>query len=201
MASLQQLFPADFARWRGELVESLTKPGTEQESYNLGRTWMRNFVRGHAADAARAPDDTLIAWLEANLQLVTALSAENVQACADFGMRGSMVAATFSPSARQYAGSMGVRTIEAIRAGLDHPVTRPAALSDPDQESLSRAMIQSGLTSQLIEAVRTANPQAKSECEFAVIMYKAPTLMPREQAARVVSAMLSSSGAKAAASQ
>ena len=193
LLSLEQLFPADFAKWRSELIGGASGPGTSEEAYNVSRAWMRNFVRGHALDAAKAPDDTLNAWLEANLQLVTALSRENTQACADFGMRGSMSTASFSPAARAYAGRMGVRTIEAIRAGLDHPVARPAQLSDADQKGYERAMVQSGLTEPLLNAVRAPNPSAQSECEFAVIMYKAPTLMPRDQAARVVSTMLAHS--------
>lgn len=191
LAAVRIHFPEDYARFRTAVAKAAKSDMTNAEVGVEAFKFMRAFTLSHIEHAAAAPEGPMVSLAAANLNLVEVLQDDNVQACADFGMSGLNPSVRLSPDSIMALDAVSAKTIEAARAGIDHPVVRATDLSRTDWQELGSAMRSNGTPDEVMAALVDLSKQSPEiQCEATVALYKATTALSPERGAKVTASAL-----------
>lgn len=184
--ALAENFPSEWATMRRAMAEDVKSNLSTREINARAHARSRQFMLEHAPQLAAAPVEVLVPVVAAEAAFVRQLQAENVQYCADFGMRGLQPGSRPSVAAMAKLNEAGAAKIVAIRAGIDRP-TRRVAGSEQDWARVLEAMGRNGAGQGTIAALAgdpsVATPE--TQCEGTVHLYRAIAELPPEQSAQL----------------
>ena len=181
--ALQRNFPTDFNR----IAAASHKPdASTNAAAMLGEVFNR-----HLTDIRRAPAPNLIAIAEAERQFILGLQRHSESICAMYGETGEIAQEGLPQDLAELGIELGVRKLDAARAGLDHPVEgRLDRLSSEDGQAWVSAMRMAGATKQMLGLLdgttSTEGVTAKDRCQAHVLQISTIiSMMPTESGARI----------------
>src|SRR5688500_820922 len=106
---------------------------------------LTDVFRKHSADIGRAPAPSLIAIAEAERKYILALQRHSETVCAAYGGTGVVAREGLPADLTELGLELGVRKLDAARAGIDHPVQRAlGTLSSEEDQAWTAAMRMAG---------------------------------------------------------
>lgn len=186
--AMERLFPADYARIRGEL-DAMIKAGktpaeVQARSFELGHAFGADNVQASMA----APTPVLVRLAEKNRDLLAVLAQQNVEACAQLARNRFESDAGLTPASQAAMDAASAAQVEAIRAGKDTPTPRPNELDEAVLTSLSEALKAQNVREAAMKALfadEAENPPAADVCEGGLGLARVIASMPPEHAARL----------------
>lgn len=183
--AIAQNFPTEWATMREEMAADIRSQMPMEEVSARAYARSRAFMLRQAEATASAPTPALIQMLASEFDLISALQRENVEYCADFGIRGLKPGAKFSPVTTQKLEVIFRARVIATRQGLDRPQRRNPS-EDQDWALVATNMRANGVPDSTLEALK--NPASASPdilCEGSVQFYRALYELPPEQGAKL----------------
>lgn len=183
--ALAQNFPTEWATMREEMAADIKSQmpieGVSARAYARSRVFMSR----QAEATASAPTPALIQMLASEFDFISELQRENVEYCADFGIRGLKPGSKLSLVMMQKLDFIFRDRVIATRQGLDHPQRRNPS-EDEDWALVATNMRANGVPDSTLEALK--NPASASPdilCEGSVQFYRALYELPPEQGAKL----------------
>jgi hypothetical protein len=185
-------FPTDYADLKKKLADKYSDAGDEAAVSHEAFGAMRTFIASHMGDLANAPDDDLVALAQQQRAVLTALKAENIQACADLSMSAIKEDAKISKPTTELIAKAVTVELHAVRDGIDHPTPHPAfTLSAEEQAKLRELLQQRGI---MVDPRALASAPAAVQCEFGLAILDEMLGLPKERTAAFQAAASQAAG-------
>lgn len=189
---LKAEFPDEYTAFLAQAVDNHNKGASFSDSKREGFLFMRGITQKYMQNMILAPDEEMTVFIKTQQALINHLQQEDIQQCADFGMRGFKEDIILSPKAMDLAAETGIAQIKGIRAGIDNPTARDAATPE-DWKVVFQVMMQHGATPEDIQRLATAATTpltTEQECNISVKMFAAIASLPQAMRGKVFATML-----------
>lgn len=191
MSALAEFFPAEWETIRRDMLADVisTMPVAELNARSHAR--MRAFINQRAGDIAQASTETLVTLLASDLAVLEALEAENVQYCADFGMRGIQPGSRLSGDVVRQLGRANRTRIRAAFEGGVRPARRNPA-TEKDWTALLDVIEAGGASDALIDSIVAGGEGATPalQCAGTMALYRGLSALPMELGAKLYGSII-----------
>jgi hypothetical protein len=191
----KQSFPEHYEDIKRQVLNAMTRGASLEEAKEIGRDAMQSFVKANRRNMAVAPAADLVAYAQAQVQLLETMQRDDVQMCAKYSMGDRSPSVYISPPVRRATSKAAVTMIRAARHGIDDPVDRLfQTISDEDASALGTAITRQNVPESLIGLMADERGLAQAsptqQCASGVINARAIASLPSETLARVIAFML-----------
>jgi hypothetical protein len=194
LKELQRSFPDDYAAMKSRLADLTISGAKSADVQSNAAKETETFLRRHLHHTVKAPSEHLLAIGRANANFMNSIKTDSLQACADYGTKGTMDFKSLSPRSMNSLSLLGAAQVRAARAGMDNPVQHEEEFSGADSEKLYEVLKQQSLSDDTLSSLSSEEGLEKlpteEQCSVSSAMLNGIMDLPPDTSVKLIISLL-----------